>query len=197
MPRLPIIGALIAACLLAPTAHAAVVVRSIDDLRSDPAVAAAELKFLTIAKSGTIYTHCATEYAVTPAQQAYYQEAIQRLARDYSAAYYQAYTTKVGAAPTQKVVDYYTQFISTLQQNTLASTEAMRARNGCAHYVLKKNYLDAEKQRIEEEAAAKNNGKKKKYDPWAPAPAAAPMSAAPAAAAPAPASPTPTPPATP
>lgn len=173
---------------MACAASAAVVVRSIDDLRADPTVAEAEKKFSTLATASVIYSLCTREFAITPEQQAYHTDALNRSAKEYSDAFYNAYLTKVLAPPPQKIVDYYTQFISTLQQNTLAQAEYFRSTSGCKGGKIEQAYLRAEKMHYDEVEAAKK-AKGKKYDPWSAAPATAPAQPAPTPAPTTPAAP--------
>ncbi len=154
-----------AALVLAVTAaHAAVAVRSIEDLRADPTVAALEEKFILLVTGVVIYNQCTAEYQVTPEQQTYHTEKLAHVAKEYADSYYNAYLAKVGAPPPQKIVNYYAQYIATEQQSVLARATALKDIK-CRHRKLERPYRDIEKMRAAD-AATEPKNKNRKRDAW-------------------------------
>jgi hypothetical protein len=152
--------------LAASAAEAAVAVRSIDDLRADPTVAALEAKFITLVAGAMLYASCEEEYSLGEEQIAYQKAALARVTKEYGDSFFTAYVAKVSAPPPQNIVDYYAKYIVDAQQAVVADVDSKIQRGGCKQVSLEKHYREIEKMRIAEEAAALK-AKAGKVNPWA------------------------------
>lgn len=119
--------------LTAYHAQAEVIVRSVDDLTRDPKVARIGGEATTIAALTVIYDRCGNVYNITDEEKARVREEFDQATRDYMQAYQDAYSTRVGVLPEQKMVLEYRQIIIDRYQKTADSLAQAIAtsENGC------------------------------------------------------------------
>ena len=160
-------AALVAAAIafVACSSRAAVTVRSIDDLRADPEVAALEEKFQTLASAAPIFVRCVPDYSIAQEQQDTYKDLLSRTTKDYNEIYYTTYVKKVGGAPPpQKVVDYYQYYITNEQQAAIQTTNQYIDAHSCEFLTVRNIYQAVQKLEQDDQNAKKTT--QKPADPW-------------------------------
>lgn len=132
MPVIATAAMLATLLLCGSMAHAAVLVRSAEQLSANATVRNIQPIYRAVAGANVVFEQCGEAYGLRAEQQTFRTQLFASVSREYLQAYHDAYAGVVGYPPPQTMVDSYTKIIAAEQQLAVNDTADIVAKRGCS-----------------------------------------------------------------